>query len=577
MNSQSNKIRCPSTGCEYFGRGDNVRQHLKKKHKYNEDQILEYNRQLQSMKRPKGSGNVWICPAQNCIVSCSMKNGLISHIYSKHPSEKSHLMKIMKQDDKEHEELEVVEHQSYTNIKVQEPVKFRCLESKCSVSTASREDLCKHMKSKHSDGTQFVVETENFDSYVQFKDWFDRKKEASCSTFAKCRTHTDGKLKANYWRCSNEGEYESNATKTRGHPSKKTTGKGNICTAFVKLIENADGSCSVKACFSHKGHEVEPAQQRLTDPQIKLITDMIEDSWTNEQIIKKLIKVYPETNRLHHVINEDISGNNSDRTIRDRFGLHDGRLHENDLESIKMRYNEQNPKYGLRFLRLPIDKKGTGFILVIMSDLQIIALKKFSHKGVVLDETYNISRYDVRLTTMLVLDENSRGIPCGFLISNCTSTEEMRFFFREVKKVFPEFCPKVMMTDEAGQFWNAYVYEFPQNRNITKKLWCRWHVGNAWQNMADRLLNDVENKTVMQKLYEIQLTPSEFVLQRGLNELFQYLKRLGNSKALQFLKYLKSRYLKTVKVWATCYRDNSIVQTSMTAESWHAYLKASWT
>ncbi|CAI5437420.1 unnamed protein product [Caenorhabditis angaria] len=565
-NCQSNKIKCPEIGCDTVTRGDNLRRHLKNVHKYTEDQVILFNKTLKSMKRIENSGNVWNCPKENCSTSCSKYSGILSHLSRMHKDEQGVLKKKLEQDKSVHGKLEFVVQILKEDQEKEEKSTLNCVFDNCCKKSANREKLCEHLRNDHNMNQRFQVENEKFDSKAVFDVWLNKRKESTCTTFVSCGTATDNNITTQYFKCSYEGSYDSIATKNRKKKSRKQTGE-KCCSAFMRVVKNPDESYSIIACFDHEGHDkLDWAKQKYTDAQISVIKKLIDEKQTNEQIIAKLRREYPDSNRLHYVLNEDI------RVIRERFDLFDGRCDKNDLTSIQ-KLKEEHPEYGIRLLRLPFNSTGQGFILVMILPEQEEALKKLSWRVVVLDETHNITRYDLKLTTMLVMDENDRGVPVGFMLSNCSSTEELRFFFREVKRIFPEFCPEVFMTDEAGAFWNAYVYEFPQNRFITLKLWCRWHVIRALGKRAQETLKAEHVYYVMQLLNLIMRTPSEYTLKSELNKLYSHLQTLDYENARSFAKYFKKRYEKNKKLWCTVYRDNSPVQTSMMAESWNSKIK----
>uniref|UniRef100_A0A8R1HLT1 MULE transposase domain-containing protein n=1 Tax=Caenorhabditis japonica TaxID=281687 RepID=A0A8R1HLT1_CAEJA len=89
------------------------------------------------------------------------------------------------------------------------------------------------------------------------------------------------------------------------------------------------------------------------------------------------------------------------------------------------------------------------------------AIKEFSHKCVVIDDAHNLTRYGLKLTTMLVVNNYDRGIPT-------------------------EFHPAYVMSDEASSFFNGYKKVFPEASSM--KVLCRWHVFRAWKKKAKACL-----------------------------------------------------------------------------------------
>ena len=99
--------------------------------------------------------------------------------------------------------------------------------------------------------------------------------------------------------------------------------------------------------------------------------------------------------------------------------------------------------------------------------------EKYGNRGICIDDTHNATKYALKLTTMLVLNGQDRGIPVGnegnslivkltlhsiaFLLSSTVTHVDVAKLFECVQKSIPDFHPKFMMSDEANAFWNGYV------------------------------------------------------------------------------------------------------------------------
>ncbi len=58
-------------------------------------------------------------------------------------------------------------------------------------------------------------------------------------------------------------------------------------------------------------------------------------------------------------------------------------------------------------------------------------------------------------------------------------------FFTNIKKRTGDIKPNAVMTDDAEQYWNAWVHTF--GRNKTRKLLCR---DRAWRNTLSEHIKD---------------------------------------------------------------------------------------
>ena len=50
--------------------------------------------------------------------------------------------------------------------------------------------------------------------------------------------------------------------------------------------------------------------------------------------------------------------------------------------------------------------------------------------------------------------------------------------------MYPGFKPKFIMGDDAFVFYNAFVAVFPEMKNYSQRLICRWHVLQTWGRRA---------------------------------------------------------------------------------------------
>ena len=52
-------------------------------------------------------------------------------------------------------------------------------------------------------------------------------------------------------------------------------------------------------------------------------------------------------------------------------------------------------------------------IAVLITDDQVNWLRKYGSRGVCLDDTFNSTKYPLKLATVLVVDDYDRGLPAG--------------------------------------------------------------------------------------------------------------------------------------------------------------------
>lgn len=116
-------------------------------------------------------------------------------------------------------------------------------------------------------------------------------------------------------------------------------------------------------------------------------------------------------------------------------------------------------------------------------------LVKFGKRGVCIDSTHGTTAMGFLLTSLLVVDDCGKGLPCAFLISNSESAENLEVFFRAISdRIGGSLDPEIFMSDDAAAFWNAWVNVFGSGQ--TKKLLCAWHVDKNWQKNLREKVHD---------------------------------------------------------------------------------------
>ncbi|KAK6032346.1 hypothetical protein OSTOST_01473 [Ostertagia ostertagi] len=128
--------------------------------------------------------------------------------------------------------------------------------------------------------------------------------------------------------------------------------------------------------------------------------------------------------RLYWICAADI------RNVQESLHLLPGRLHKDDVESVRLRFNLNVTSDGMRLLRLPAETDH-NFRLVIITPEQVEIMRMYSAKGISIDDTHCTTRYNLKLATMMCVDDYGRGVPCAFLLSNKIDTVECAYLFEE--------------------------------------------------------------------------------------------------------------------------------------------------
>ncbi|KAK6021654.1 hypothetical protein OSTOST_12669, partial [Ostertagia ostertagi] len=358
----------------------------------------------------------------------------------------------------------------------------------------------------------------------------ERQEERRTSFYTRSSVKSKGIIRL---RCNRAGKY-TKSTETRVTHSKRDV---LHCSCFMDVKLEDDGRVNVKGCFGHIGHKVDVALLRLTPSQQIFLRGLLEE-FSHDYIIKRLRKDYP-TSRLGFVNKSDLW------SIVNKYGLRPGYRHKDDMQSLKIREEENNPNDGIRIFEMPENPTGRGFCIIIITPEQVKWLRDFSNRGVSIDDIHNATRYNLKLATLMVLNERDRDdefIRCGEAIPRG-------------QKVFPEFNPAQIVTDEAPCFFNGFHSVFPDSH--AQLHYCRWHIGKTWERSANKYVELRVRTRVKRMMKDLLIIRDLSSFQHRFAELLVYLREEGRTPT-----------------WGSFSNPNAIMDTTMISEHWHLRLKS---
>ncbi|WKX96422.1 hypothetical protein Q1695_012679 [Nippostrongylus brasiliensis] len=434
----------------------------------------------------------------------------------------------------------------------------------CDDVFVAHKELAQHCQQVHpEDGAEgrpqdYSVISLSFSSKREYESWFEGKCRSTCTSFFTSKTTTSGAATKKRLLCSRAGVYKRAGTE-KVAISKKDV---RYCSCYLTVDFNTDGSVSVEGCFGHVGHELDPALLRLTTQQILYLRTLLEEH-SMDYIIKRLRKEDPtRSTKLSFVVKSDL------RNIVERYNMRPGWRHEDDVVSMRLRFEENNPADGIRVFEPPRDPSGAGFIMVIITPTMLEWLKRYSSRGVTLDDTFHTTRYNLKLATLMVADERDRGLPGAFLLSGSMTSTDVQKMFLEVRSLLPDFEPSRIVTDEAPCFYNGFKAVFPNA--ATRLHYCRFHILQTWERKTKQIveaqLRPTVNGALQQLLKETRL--EEFQKQFG--EILAYL-RAKNQR--EMAEYLEKNYLGRTPTWASFASKGAILDTTMISERFHLRIK----
>ena len=418
--------------------------------------------------------------------------------------------------------------------------------------------------------TTFRVSLQIANFYTDFEQWKTQYEHETNSSFVKS---TGSKVlcdvKKVYYYCNRSGYFNPRGQQHRSLKSQGTAKIDSYCTAgMVVTIE--DRSIEVSICTTHYGHQISLGHIRLSKEYRYSIAAKVSQGVTFQRILDDIRDDAGKLSRLHLTTRQDI------HNIERCFGLRAAQKHKNDAVSVEIwvkemrKASERNPV----LLYKPQDSdpdskcpslKSTDFILVLQTPMQREMLLKFGANVICMDDTHGTNSYDFNLISIVVVDEFGEGCPVGWCLCNRVDMYIMIDFLMAVKENVGSIKPCWVMTDDAEQYFKAWVAVFGMG---PCKLLCTWHVDRAWR----KVLNDKETAALV--YHNIRLLMEESNVTSFLSMLKETLAQLIESPATaMFGSYFEVHYAKRCEEWAACYRKSANINTNMYVESIHRCLK----
>jgi len=302
---------------------------------------------------------------------------------------------------------------------------------------------------------------------------------------------------------------------------------GRTCTAFISArTDLLTRQVSVEVCKHHVGHEVDIGHLRLTDDVRSIVAGKLVEGLTMPKVLQSVkenaemlgFSARDKLLNLKDVHNIAISAkvHKADDSAQKAVGDYASvELWVEELNSLR----DDSPVILYKAQGME-DNSGLGnlaasdFVLGLQTVEQREQMICFGQSHIVcIDSTHNVTQYGFELLSITVVDDLGLGVPIAFLISNCINQLIIGHFFMAIRKHLPDgynFPQSYLMTDDAGQIYNAWVAVFGP---ATKMLYTHMYVEsfrNALQTAYfDRLSNrrvdnliDVILRIAKDKAYE---------------------------------------------------------------------------
>lgn len=429
------------------------------------------------------------------------------------------------------------------------------------------EMLVQHVTEKH--GEKLDAVKNEYATTREFLTWKENVEKETTSWFVKYRKREGKHYTIDWFRCNRTGTHKPRGTGKRAMKQQGTSKMDGYCTAYMKVMTSkSDGKVTVEACLGHFGHSLKLGHLRIPDQirqniagklakgiTIESILDDIRDS-TEDGISRGHLIDRKDIINVKHQLNVDLM----EKDPKDTRSVH---YWVNELEK-----GEFNPvliykPQGVDGYSLPND----DFLLGIQTKYQLDKLKRHGDKIICMDSTHKTNQYDFQLISILVIDEFGEGVPVAWLISNREDQLVLSPFLAAIAARTGAIKTSVFMSDDANNFYNAWVLNFPKPE---KKLICAWHVDKNWRK---GLRTHISTKDDMAEVYAalktMQFEENESMFRKQLQEFCAWCEKTYP----RFFDYFTDTYVRHVEQWALCFRVGAGINTNMTTEAFHNLLK----
>ena len=427
--------------------------------------------------------------------------------------------------------------------------------------------LIQHTNDTHDEDLK--IHRQGFSSEAEFKQWKEKVEKETISWFVKYRKREGKNSIIDWYRCNRSGTYRPRGTGKRAMKQQGSSKIGGHCTAFMKTISSKDrGNVVVEACLGHTGHEKKLGHLRIPDQLRQEIAGKLAKGVKIESILDEI-----RNNAGGGIFRDHLVDRKDIINVKHQLNVDLMEKDSKDTKSVDFWVNElQNGTFnpvlvykpqGVNEYSLPAE----DFLLGIQTKYQLDMLKKYGRKIICMDSTHKTNQYDFQLISVLVIDEFGEGVPVAWLISNREDQLVLSPFLAAMATKCGNMETEVFMSDDANNFYNAWVLNFPRP---SKKLICAWHVDKNWRKGLKSHISTTDDMAVVYAaLKTMQFEEDEAKFRKQLQEFCGWCEKTYP----RFYSYFFPTYVKHVEQWALCFRIDAGINTNMATEAFHNILK----
>lgn len=420
-----------------------------------------------------------------------------------------------------------------------------------------------------------------FSSEKEFKEWKANIEKTTPTIFRNDGTRNFRFSTVSKFVChrsvNSEPKTEDRQRRVKLQGTKKI---GGFCPAEIVLDKrNEDGLCRVSYVSTHLGH-TELAHLYLSKrDRASIASKILMDGKFNE-ILTEFAKFchgksFMDSSCL--LTKKDLNNISRDYSVEERKFLYNSKdvtfnekyifevmslevflgIHQNSVLFVK--------KLG-KICDNPFHLNEKDSVIIVMTAQQKQILKKYVHKVILADSTFDLPEKEFLFMTLSVIDDYDEAIPVAFAVCNRASETFIDVFFAYVRNEIGTLNTEVFMSCPQPDFFNRWtrIVGYSQPRSFFK-----WHTNELWQSQLKTITNSEKRKEMRNRLREISTYLDIEMFQTNLEDL------LANTdpELKEFLSFFRNSFYQNVENWAYCYRNISGFSTKVWTESFNRTLK----
>lgn len=259
------------------------------------------------------------------------------------------------------------------------------------------------------------------------------------------------------------------------------------------------------------------------------------------------------------------------------FGVYD----KNDRISCMMKFNELARTWtGICVNNVHNVSDLKDAYIVLATKEQLHFLLKYGSNLIMVDSTFGVTSYNLKLTTFIVIDEFGKGIPVVNIISNSLDTKTWKKSLKHIRNKVGEIRTAYFMSDGDTSYHNAWKRVMEKSTSNkekpSRKLVCTWHVSKAWNRKLVGLgISNENRRKIMHLLIKLKSSLTHLKFCEELEKIYILLSQ--SKKGKKFIEYLHKRYLADearIAQWADYKRIFAGISTNNYCESFFNIVKS---